>query len=694
MRGKLIKFLFVFTTLLYDCFGQVPTFTTNENYGIEAVVDIANFYGNGASAADYDQDGDIDFFLATTSGVTDRIYRNQGDGTFKNVATESGIILTTGSRMAIWFDYDNDHLLDLVVLGERCATFACGQPILINLYRQLNDGTFEEATAGSGIAFGDKYEGLQTYAAGGMAAGDFNADGHLDLIVTIWGGRASLFENNRDGTFTDVSESSCVGVKEAFFWQPAFLDFDNDGHLDIFMNVDFDRNQLWLNRGDGTFIESAAQVGLASDFSEMGLSINDYDNDGDFDIYATNITRTFQGENEHNVLLRNDSESGFLVFNDVAVASQVGNSGWDWGTTFFDANNDGWLDLATTNGWNNDPNWGSDQSHFWQSSNGNFSDQSSASGFNDILSATTLIAFDADRDGDLDLLQTLKDNPDTKLPAILYENQIETQNNYLVIRPRMQNENHWAIGAIVEIDEPGFFNMRLISAGTSFYGQEPAEAFFGLGNRTFIEEVKVRWPVGNISYHENIDANQVLTLENEIIPKPSNLSAVLDGEGVLLTWNDNADNETGIRVQKSPSSSFEEVIEFEINAENNSYLDDYLVTHSFYRIRGYNEKASSAFSNTVKIGSTITSVMESNVQTFKVYPNPTYGRVNIELGKDYYYPINTRLYDLSGNLVWQETFYNKRIIADLSSASLKSGIYLLQIRTGDHQFSKKLIIRD
>ena len=676
-------------------FGQIPIFSVRDGTGITDVADIANFYGHGASAADYDNDGDIDFYLATTSGVKDRLYQNQGDGTFENVALASGIDISTGSRMAVWFDYNNDQLLDMIVLGERCATFVCGKPILINLYEQNEDRTFTDVTAQSGLDFGERYEGLTTYAAGGMSIGDLNSDGHLDVIITVWGGKVSIFNNNGDGTFVDISESTNIGKEDAFFWQPMCHDFDGDGLIDIFFNVDFGRNQLWLNKDDGTFIENASQTGMATDFSEMGMTISDYDNDGDFDVYSTNITRDFAGEHEHNVLLRNDSESGFLIYNEVGIASKVGDSGWDWGATFFDANNDGWTELASTNGWNNDPNWGPDQSHLWLNTSGSFTDISNEAKFNDLLSATTLIAADLDRDGDLDLLQTLKDNPEIKTPAILYENQLDqltNKGNYLVVKPRMAEKNHWAIGTVVKMKAGNLNCMRLITAGTSFYGQEPAEAFFGVGTNTMVEKVEIYWPDGRISIYENVATNQVIELTDEVINPPLDLKVSKVEEGIELTWIDQSDNESGFVLEKAITNAFEDVERIEVDANDISKIDILDSSRPFYRIRGFNSKVFSVYSNIINANNVITNSNSPEIQ-INVFPNPSSGNFTISVGNQYIGEMFLSLIDLSGRTVWKDTILKpNHAIQYQTQIDIGDGVYLLQISLGENQFTQRIQI--
>ncbi|MBT8243988.1 MAG: T9SS type A sorting domain-containing protein [Winogradskyella sp.] len=276
-----------------------------------------------------------------------------------------------------------------------------------------------------------------------------------------------------------------------------------------------------LNNGDNTFQEIAATISANNAFNEMGMTIGDYDNDGDFDVYSTNISRIEDGISKHNILLKNNwTETNALGFSEIATDSpiNVGNSGWDWGTTFFDANNDGFVDLATTNGWNQ--SWGLDQSKLWLNVDGAlFNDISASANFNDTEYAASLCAFDMDRDGDLDLLQTIKISGNGMLPVRLLENNYSSTpnaNNYLVVKPRMNGTNHFSIGAVVKITyDNGKTGMRLITGGTSFYGQEPAEAFFGLADNSVVYEIRIEWPDNTVTLVQDVMANQVITITND-----------------------------------------------------------------------------------------------------------------------------------------------------------------------------------
>ncbi|MEJ8567155.1 CRTAC1 family protein [Elongatibacter sediminis] len=469
----------------------------------------------GAAAADYDNDGDIDLFVPTAEGKSDLLFRNDGSGQFSDVSNASGFTLTHNHRAALWFDFDGDHLLDLVVGGD-CRTDplsdgVCEQTENLRLYRQRHDHTFEDVTDGSGLEA--SWGGRANAHRSGLAAGDIDNDGWLDLYVNDWNGRAWLYRNDRDGSFTDVTVAAGLTDQTFEHHQAIFYDFNGDGWQDIYVAVDFfTPNFLWINQGDGTFVDRSQEAGTGNAMTDMGIALGDYDNDGDMDLYVTNITRN----GDHNVFLRNDSTGNALAFTEIAEAVGVDEGYWGWGTTFLDADNDGWLDLAATNG-QTVGQWSDDPSLFYRNLANDpvsFEDVSEAVGFDDTFIGASLIAFDHDRDGDLDLLQTAQGVGDLQL----LDNQPDTaasQRHYLVVRPRMPGNNHFAIGAQVHVTAGPLQLMRAIRAGTSTLGQEPAEAFFGLGPYDHADEVRVVWPDGRQTVMGEVAAGQVVTVESE-----------------------------------------------------------------------------------------------------------------------------------------------------------------------------------
>ncbi len=468
----------------------------------------------GVAASDFDDDGDIDLFLPNGDGAPDQLYRNLGDGHFEEIAAEVGVASLDHGRVALWFDYDGDHRLDLFVGGD-CREQADPCVMTMRQYRQTAEGTFEEVALDASIAeFIENTEFGPFWHLGGMAAGDINNDGYLDLAIPHWRGKETLFLNNGDGTFTDISVSSGIGNVTGTYQQHVMHDFNDDGWLDIHTTNDGLENRLWINQADGTFVDMAPEAGTDDHRFSMGTTLGDYDNDGDLDIYITDINR--------NKLFRNDSFGGILQFTKVAEEAQVVDVDFAWGCTFFDADNDGLLDLAVTNGWYWD-RFRDDPSRLFLNQGGDpvtFADISDLAGFNDTLFGSALIALDYDRDGDLDLAQTTEALGDDPSRLRLLQNQPGPEsenNNFLVIKPRMDGPNHRAIGALVRVEVDDLRITRLITAGTSFMGQEPAEAHFGLGTATEVDEVVIEWPDGTESQLLDVPANQVVTVWNTFL---------------------------------------------------------------------------------------------------------------------------------------------------------------------------------
>lgn len=513
--------------------GQVLFVDTSESSGLRAY-HMAAGMASAAVAEDYDGDGDIDVFVPTGLGYANQLYVNQGNGVFVDSAVAKGLGATENYRGALWFDYDGDHDLDLLVVSDNFRLFSGYTMETFRLYRQNADGSFTERSGDAGLG------GLLypiSYASvthvGGVSAADLNGDGWVDLLVSFWqpnslGASIHVYFNDGDGTFSDWTLSSGMNPVGRSHWQPVIHDFNRDGLLDVFEAIDYQENRLWINQGGGLFANIAPQASVNNAWNDMGVSLGDYDNDGDFDMIVTNI-QADEGsgsgyDGRHNVLYRNQSVGSLVGFSEVAEECRVDDGDWGWGVTFFDANCDGWLDIAQTNGFQ-DEGYLEDPSRLFLSTGGapvDFDDISASSGVSDTDVASCMIAFDADRDGDLDLFQTtglLTGQGGAEAIGLrLYENVTlpaagSAGASYLVVRPRMPGTDWFAPGTEVRVRTGAAWRARLITAGTSMLGQEPSEAHFGLGDATYVDEIRVRWPDGYESVYGGVCVNQIVDIE-------------------------------------------------------------------------------------------------------------------------------------------------------------------------------------
>jgi hypothetical protein len=281
----------------------------------------------GASWGDYDNDGYLDLFVAVGLGANDLLYRNNGDGSFTKIT--SGPVVQSGgnSRGCAWGDYDNDGYLDLFVANEQ------GQNNF--LFHNNGDGTFTRILSGSIVNDGG--------ASYGCAWGDYDNDGFLDLFVANLNQNNFLYHNNRDGTFTRITSGRIVndgGASQGCAWG----DYDNDGFLDLFVANRSQKNFLYHNEGNGVF----TAITNGSIVNDVGYSWSpawiDYDNDGNLDLFVSNGPGSGAGQN--NFLYHNNGDGTFTRVTTGVIVSDAANSdGCAWG----DYNNDGFLDLFVSN---------------------------------------------------------------------------------------------------------------------------------------------------------------------------------------------------------------------------------------------------------------------------------------------------------------------------------------------------------
>jgi hypothetical protein len=508
-----------------------------KNYIVESM-------SGGVALIDYDNDGLVDIYfvnsltmdlLKSTTRPQSELYRNNGDGTFTNVTRKAGVgDIGWGMGVCVG-DYNNDGRDDLYV--------TCLGPN--HLLKNNGDGTFTDVTKAAGV--GDPRWST------GSAFFDYDNDGRLDLFVSnyvdfdvnklpdkdrpclyrgiavqcgprgLHGAADTLYHNNGDGTFADVSAKAGVSDPNGYYGLGVVCsDFDGDGFVDIFVANDATPNFLYRNKGDGTFkdigfVSGAAVNENGGEQACMGVSVGDYDHDGKFDIFATNFSQ------EYNVLYRGLGSNTFADVSYAAKVAEVSMPYVGWGTKFFDYDNDGWLDLFVANGHvypqvdkaNLDS--GYRQRKFLHKNNrdGTFSEVAAQSG--DALMEKRVsrgAAFgDIDNDGDVDIVVSDLDGA----PSIL-RNDGGNANNCVLIKTVGDRSNRDGIGARVKVVSGDLTSVDEVRSGASYISHNDLRLHFGLEKRTKIDLIEVRWPGGAVdkiegAKIEGLGVNKILVIK-------------------------------------------------------------------------------------------------------------------------------------------------------------------------------------
>ena len=503
-----------------------------------AKADILEMFTSGGAAVavgDYDNDGYDDLFVTDSdNGRTCHLLHNNGDLTFTEVTAAAGVGKGNDEHSivsdALWFDFDNDGRLDLLV-----ARF--GTPIL---YHNEGNGKFRDVTAQSGLnKFGN------TIA---VIAFDYDNDGYLDLLFGNYfkpvdlfdlkdphvlpnnldqatnGGGVTLWHNQGNGTFVDVTEKAGLGSHTGWTLDAGHADFDNDGWQDIYLADDYGTDRLYLNNHDGTFREITAEAIGIDTKKGMNVDVADYDRDGWLDIYVTNITDEYM--HECNMLWHNNGvdASGKLTFTDLSQETGTCSTLWGWGAKFGDFDNDGWVDLfaadglrsagdknyipvllemiitpnvdfADVNNWPaiGDMSWsGHQKKKLFRNLGGSaFKEIAAEAGVDNDLDGRGVALADFDNDGLLDIYET-----NANQPSLLYHNVTSDHGHWLELKLVGTRSNRDAIGARVTIRAGGALLIREVNGGNGYSSQSSTRVHVGLGAATRIDEIEVRWPSG------------------------------------------------------------------------------------------------------------------------------------------------------------------------------------------------------
>ena len=435
---------------------------------------LENYRHSGPTFADVDGDGDLDLFVGGLEGDPAFLFRNEGDGIFTNATADSGLhaITSRHTLSAAFGDYDLDGDLDLFLTHWGTQREAGAAVATEHLWR--ND------TAGGTIRFTDVSVGA------GIAP---------DIIDPAPVGSSGDPRYDYDYTFT-----------------PSFARMDADRYPDLVIAADFKTSRYFRNNGDGTF-RNATDPAQIKDRNGMGSALGDYDGDGDLDWFVTSIWSVpdENGEQRYelgNRLYRNDQ--GTLV--DATEGAGVRDGGWGWGACFEDFDNDGDLDIYHTNGWTEPfppSDFDVDTSRlFIGSGDGTFTDMAAEAGIADSEQGYGVVCADFDNDGNVDILQLHRNRTNA---ATLWRNE-GTGANYVRVRLRGRAPNTEAAGARIRATTDATTQMREIILGSNYTSQNPALRIFGLGSATQVDTLEVEWPDGETTIRRNVTAGQTVQI--------------------------------------------------------------------------------------------------------------------------------------------------------------------------------------
>ena len=497
--------------------------------------------GSGVALFDYDNDGRLDLFVVNGAEIIDpsppgtipqktgpkywnRLYRQRPDGTFEDVTEKSGLQgVGYGMGVAVG-DYDNDGLEDLFVTGYGGN----------HLYHNNGNGTFTDVTEKAGVAGG----GWSTSAAWV----DLDGDGLLDLVVVrylqwdftdIWCGEKKqgyrsfchpdefqaiapfVYHNDGNGHFTDIT-------KQAGFAKPgkglgiAIADFNDDGHIDVFIANDSVPEFLYQNKGAGTFEEVGLFAGVGVDgdghaYAGMGVDFADYDNDGLPDIVVSDLAY------QKYSLYHNNGDGTFAYSSDSAGLGPMTFLHSGWGMRFIDYDNDGRKDLLVAQAHVMDTiELNYPQLHYREpmllarNTGRGFVDVSGQSGamFHEPWASRGMAIGDIDNDGRLDAVVTENGGP-----IHILRNETESQNHWLTLNLVGHKSNRDAIGAVVKIVTPQSEQYTTVTTCGSYLSSSDKRVHFGLGLQSTIKEIDIRWPSGITQTLRDLKSDQVLRVD-------------------------------------------------------------------------------------------------------------------------------------------------------------------------------------
>ncbi len=433
-------------------------------------------YGQGVAVGDFDNDGYPDLYVTGYERAI--LYHNNGNGTFTDITTKSGVGDEGGwSTSAGWFDYDKDGWLDLVVTN------------------------YIDWSPKNNIWCGERRPGYRSYCHPGNYKGQ----------------RIKLYHNNHDGTFTDVSDASGVGKPEAKGMGVVLADFNNDGWPDIAVANDSWPNFLFINKHNGTFEDVSLVSGMAASEdgryeAGMGIDAADVDGDGWMDLYITHL------DFELNRLYRNSHDG---TFTDETFRSRIGNKAVllsGVAAKFLDYDNDGWNDILQLNGamldnvslYHGEVSYKEPLLMYRNLGKGEFDKVSDSLGSDFIrpIVGRGLATADYDNDGDIDIVTNNRGD----FPSLL-RNDGGNANHWLSVQLIGTKSNRDGIGASLKLTCTGFVQVEQAKGGMSYMSASDPRIHFGLGKRIKIESLEITWPSGQVDRLTNVPVDQIIAVK-------------------------------------------------------------------------------------------------------------------------------------------------------------------------------------
>jgi ASPIC and UnbV/FG-GAP-like repeat/Secretion system C-terminal sorting domain len=471
----MVRYFLLFISPCIASFGQASFHEVSAN---QSIFNTTN--SRGVSVIDFDNDGDDDIYVCSGSTASNKLFRNNGNFSFSEIAKEAGLEGNRSSRLSVWFDADNDGWLDVYLGGVSENTF----------FRNNRNGTFTELTITSGL--------LSIYSPGALLVGDLNGDQWLDVYSNNFSGANQLFLNYGDTKFRNRING--LGAESAKNSMGGFLfDQDLDGDLDIYLVFDGDNNYFFKNDGTGKFKEAGSELGLNVKANGMGADFADFNHDGKPDIYVTNLFS--------NSLLMAYPDG---TYKNEGAAFGVNDNGMGWGTVSLDYDNDTYSDIYMVNDYSFSPF----PNRLFRNNQGNLFTNVTSAALECRKNSYGVATGDFDQNGWIDIV--VGNNFGGGIQV--FKNAESLPNNWIELNLVGTSSNKFAVGSLVKVKANGMELQDQITTGSGYGSQNSYTLHFGTSTSNSVEEVSIRWPDGSIDLYKNLVANKrYLAIESESI---------------------------------------------------------------------------------------------------------------------------------------------------------------------------------